>query len=206
MSKNTRGGVRQMIRQGTKGWGSHLLRKAWPPALALLACTSAQAQDPVAAFYSGRTISISIAYPPGGSYDIYSRLAAAHMSKYISGRPNFIVQNKPGGIGVLRSFYEAAPRDGSMIGIFPETIAIVQLTQPEIGKWKVQELNYIGSFANVNAVMMVRKGAPASTIEQLKTTSINVGCNTPIGVSYINPAIMKKYGGLALKIICGYTR
>jgi tripartite-type tricarboxylate transporter receptor subunit TctC len=68
----------------------------------------------------------------------------------------------------------------------------------------VQELNYIGSFANINAVMMVRKGAPATTIEELKTTSINVGCNTPIGVSYINPAIMKKYGGLALKIICGY--
>jgi len=65
------------------------------------------------------------------------------MGKYIPGRPNFIVQNKPGGIGVLRSFYEAAPKDGSMIGIFPETIAIVQLTQPEIGKWKVQELNYI---------------------------------------------------------------
>jgi len=105
-----------MIRRGTKKWASHLLRKAMLPALALLTCTSAQAQDRVAAFYSGRTISITIAYPPGGSYDIYSRLAAAHMSKYIPGRPNFIVQNKPGGIGVLRSFSEASPKDGSMIG------------------------------------------------------------------------------------------
>ena len=196
-----------MIRRETGGWTFRLLSIAALSALAfptLLISASAQAQDRVAAFYSGRTISITIAYPPGGSYDIYSRLAAANMGKYIPGRPNFIVQNKPGGIGVLRSFYEASPKDGSMIGIFPETIAIVQLTQPEIGKWKVQELNYIGSFANVNAVMMVRKGAPATTVEELKKTSINVGCNTPIGVSYINPAIMKKYGGLALKIICGY--
>jgi tripartite-type tricarboxylate transporter receptor subunit TctC len=169
-----------------------------------LACASAHGQDGVAAFYGGRTIPIVIGYPPGGSYDIYSRLAAAHMGKYIPGHPSFIVQNKPGGIGVMRSFYETAPKDGSTIGIFPETIAIVQLTQPDIGKWNVRDLSYVGSFANVNAVFMVRKGAPATTVEELKTTPINVGCNTPIGVSYINPAIMKKFGGLQFKIICGY--
>jgi tripartite-type tricarboxylate transporter receptor subunit TctC len=193
-----------MIRREIGNWSFRLLRHAALSAGALLACTCAQAQDSVAAFYRGRTISIIIAFPPGGSYDIYSRLAAAHMGKYIPGRPNFIVQNKPGGIGVLRSFYEAAPKDGSTIGIFPETIAIVQLTQPEIGKWKVQELSYIGSFADVNAVFMVRKGAPATTVEELKKTSINVGCNNPLGVSYINPAIMKTFGGLEFKIICGY--
>src|SRR3954470_5627855 len=146
-----------MICHGIRNWILRFLRNVALSAMALLASAGAQAQDSVAAFYRGRTISLSIAYPPGGSYDIYSRLAAAHMSKYIPGRPNFVVQNKPGGIGVMRSFYEAAPKDGSMIGIFPETIAIVQLTQPEIGKWKVQALSYIGSFANVNAVFMVRK-------------------------------------------------
>jgi tripartite-type tricarboxylate transporter receptor subunit TctC len=170
----------------------------------LLACASAQAQDKVAAFYGGRTVSITIGYPPGGSYDAYSRLAAGHLGKYIPGHPGFIVQNKPGGIGVMRSFYETAPRDGATIGIFPETIGIVQLTQPQIGKWNVRDLSYIGSFANVNAVFMVRKGAPATTVEELRHTPINVGCNTPVGVSYINPAIMKKFGGLEFKIICGY--
>jgi tripartite-type tricarboxylate transporter receptor subunit TctC len=193
-----------MIHHEAGNWTFRLLRNAALLVGALLACTSAQAQDGVAGFYRGRTISLTIGYPPGGSYDIYSRLTAAHMGKYIPGLPNLIVQNRPGGIGVLRSFYETAPKDGSTIGIFPETIAIVQLTRPEIGKWKVQELSYIGSFANVNAVFMIRKGAPATTIEELRRTSINVGCNTPIGVSYINPAIMKKFGGLEFKIVCGY--
>jgi tripartite-type tricarboxylate transporter receptor subunit TctC len=194
----------QGINREPGNWSLRLLRKAVLSVGALLACASAQAQDGVAAFYSGRTISITIAYPPGGSYDIYSRLTAAHMGKYLPGRPTFVVQNKPGGIGVLRSFYDTAPRDGSTIGIFPETIAIFQLTRPEIGKWKVQDLSYIGSFADVNAVFMVRKGAPATTVEELKKTSINVGCNNPVGVSYINPAIMKKFGGLQFKIVCGY--
>lgn len=180
------------------------LRTAAVSAAALLACAVAQAQDRVGAFYRGRTVSIVIAYPPGGSYDIYARLAAAHLGKYIPGHPTLIVQNKPGGIGVMRSFYETAPKDGSTIGIFPETIGIDQLTHPEIAKWKVQDLSYIGSFANVNAVFMVRKGAPATTVEALRTTPINVGCNTPVGVSYINPAIMNEFGGLKFKIICGY--
>jgi tripartite-type tricarboxylate transporter receptor subunit TctC len=169
-----------------------------------LASTSAQSQDGVADFYRGRIVSIVIGFPPGGSYDIYSRLAATHMGKYIPGQPKFIVQNKPGNIGVLRSFYETAPDDGSTVGMFPETIAIVQLTQPQIGKWKVEDLSYIGSFANVNAALLVRKGAPATTLEEMRTTSITVGCNSPLGVSYINPAIMNKFGGLQLKIVCGY--
>jgi tripartite-type tricarboxylate transporter receptor subunit TctC len=185
-------------------WACRNLRSGALAAGLLLACAPAQAQDSVAAFYGGRTVSITIGYPPGGSYDAYSRLAAAHLGKYIPGHPGFIVQNKPGGIGVMRSFYETAPRDGSTIGIFPETIGIVQLTHPEIGKWNVRELSYIGSFANVNAVFMVRKGAPATTVEELKRTPIDVGCNTPVGVSYINPAIMKTFGGLRFKIICGY--
>jgi tripartite-type tricarboxylate transporter receptor subunit TctC len=190
------------MRPNPTGW--RLLRRALLVAGALSVCASARAQDGAAAFYGGRTVPIIIGYPPGGSYDIYARLAAAPMGKYIPGHPNLIVQNKPGGIGVMRSFYETAPKDGSTFGIFPETIAIVQLTHPEIGKWNVQNLSYLGSFANVNAVFMVRKGAPATTVQELKTTPINVGCNTPVGVSYINPAIMQKFGGLKFKIICGY--
>lgn len=207
------------IRHGTGGAtaedrSSQVIRnnRSWSFALpasailvaALLACASAQAQDAVADFYRGKTISITIGFPPGGSYDVYSRLVATHMGKHIPGHPRFIVQNKPGNIAVVKSFYETAPTDGSTIGIFPETIAIVQLTQPQIGKWNVKELSYIGSFANVNAVFLVRKGAPAATLEEMKKTPITVGCNSPLGVSYINPAIMKKFGGLELRIVCGY--
>ena len=108
-----------MLDAETKNWLFRLSRIALLAAGALLTCASAHAQDSVATFYRGRTITITIGFPPGGSYDVYSRLAATHMGKHIPGRPNFIVQNKPGGIGVLRSFYETAPKDGSAIGLFP---------------------------------------------------------------------------------------
>lgn len=193
-----------MTRRVTSNRTARLLTSAALAAALLFAGAAAQAQDEVAGFYAGRTISIVIAFPPGGSYDTYARLASARMGKYIPGHPTIIVQNKPGGIGVMRTFYETAPKDGATIGIFPETIGIEQLTHPEIGKWNVRDLSFIGSFANVNAVFMVRKGAPATTVEALRTTPINVGCNNPVGVSYVNPAIMKTFGHLQFKIICGY--
>src|SRR5258708_7001259 len=137
---------------------------AWlgPVAALMIAAVPAPAQDSVESFYRGRTVSILIAFPPGGSYDNYARLTASQMRKFIPGNPTIIVQNKGGaGIGAMRSFVDTATRDGSQIAIFPETIAIVQLTRPDIGKWDVGKLSYLGSFASANAAFMLRKGAPA---------------------------------------------
>jgi tripartite-type tricarboxylate transporter receptor subunit TctC len=38
----------------------------------------------------------------------------------------------------------------------------------------------------------------------LQTIPVNVGCNNHLGVAYINPTIMKKLGGFAFNVICGY--
>ena len=112
---------------------------------------------------SDRELTILIGHPPGGSYDLYAQLAAAHIGKYIPGHPSVIVQSMPGGGGSKAAayFYNKAPHDGSMIALFPETIAYVQLMDPVQGKWDVTKMSYIGSFAPVNTAFMTRKGAPA---------------------------------------------
>ncbi len=33
--------------------------------------------------------------------------------------------------------------DGSVIALFPETIVHTQLLEPDVGKWKVQEMRYM---------------------------------------------------------------
>jgi tripartite-type tricarboxylate transporter receptor subunit TctC len=60
------------------------------------------------------------------------------------------------------------PRIG-MLGIFPEVIAISQLTEPRISKWNVRDFTYIGAFANSNGVFVVRKDAPAVTVEDMRS-------------------------------------
>lgn len=169
-----------------------------------LTLSPATAQESVEDFYNGRTIYIQIAYPPGGSYDSYARLAAGHMGKYIPGNPDIIIQNKSGGISTLRAFIETQPDDGSVMGIFPETIAIVQMTDPN-AVWDVRDLTYIGSFAGVNVAFFLREDAPAKSLEDFKTTEINAGCHSPLSQSYINPAQLKNLLGYKINIICGYA-
>jgi tripartite-type tricarboxylate transporter receptor subunit TctC len=87
--------------------------------------TPAAAQSP-AAFYKGKTITILLGHPPGGSYDLYARLAADHMKRFIPGNPNIIVQHRPGGGGVaaVLTFYAQGARDGTMMGLFTETSGV----------------------------------------------------------------------------------
>jgi tripartite-type tricarboxylate transporter receptor subunit TctC len=157
-------------------------------------------------FYQGKTVTIMLGHPPGGSYDLYARIAATHLKKYIPGNPNIIVEHRPGGGGLraVSQFYGQSPRDGSVIGLFPESIAHTQVMQPDIAKWNMAEMTYIGSLASVNPAMVRRKDAPAKTIADMKKIMSNVGCSGKAGQSYQVPAIMKNLGGFQFKIVCGY--
>jgi tripartite-type tricarboxylate transporter receptor subunit TctC len=173
---------------------------------AVLAASPVSAQSSVEDFYRGKTVTILIGHPAGGSYDLYARVAAAHLGKYIPGHPQVLVQTKQGGAGAgaLQFLYGYGPKDGTLLGLFPETIALTQLTQPEIGKWKLQELAYLGSFTNVNAVFMMRKDSPAKTIDELRHIETKVGCSSRNSQGYSNPSILRAYGGFKFRIVCGY--
>jgi len=174
--------------------------------LAMFAASNAFAQNAVEDFYRGKTVTILIGHPAGGSYDLYARLAAANLGKYIPGRPQVLVQSKPGGAGAgaVQFLYGYGPKDGTLLGLFSETIGLTQQVQPEIGKWKVQEFAYIGSFANVNAVFVMRKDSPAKTIDELRRIETKVGCSSRLSQGYLNPSILKAYGGFKFRIVCGY--
>jgi tripartite-type tricarboxylate transporter receptor subunit TctC len=128
------------------------------------------------------------------------------MPRYLPGSPNIIVEHRPGGGGVVAAawFYTQAPRDGSVISLFPETLPHTQLLEPDVGKWKVQEMTYIGSFAPVNAAFVVRKGAPATTPQEMLKTTITVGCSGVNSQSYQLPATLKTLAGFKFNMVCGY--
>jgi tripartite-type tricarboxylate transporter receptor subunit TctC len=164
------------------------------------------AAQSVEQFYKGNTITVLLGQPPGGSYDLYARLAADHMRRFIPGNPNILVQSKPGGGGAVAVafLYELAPKNGTMLGLFSETIGHTQLLEPAVGKWKMQEMTYIGSFSGVNAAFVRRKEAPARTVAELRTTAMNVGCSGRTSQSYQSPAMLKNLAGFKFNLICGY--
>ena len=62
----------------------------------LISPQPAWAQDAVADFYRGRTVTLIVGYSAGGGYDTYSRILARHLGKHIPGNPTIVVQNMPG--------------------------------------------------------------------------------------------------------------
>ena len=83
--------------------------------------------DAVGDFYQGRQLNLIVGYGPGGGYDVYARLIARHLGKYIPGNPAVVVQNMPGA-GSLRAvnyLYNVAPRDGSVIAAFARDMPLI---------------------------------------------------------------------------------
>lgn len=162
--------------------------------------------DPVEDFYHGRTLTILLGHPPGGSYDMYARLSSDYFRKYLPGQPNVVVEYRPGGGGVVAAsyFYANSPRDGGTIALLPETLAYTQILEPKVGRWKMQEMAYVGSFAPVNTAFIARKSAPAQSIEALKQVQTIMGCTGVSSQGYQYPSMLKNLAGFKFKIICGY--
>jgi tripartite-type tricarboxylate transporter receptor subunit TctC len=184
------------------------IRRSLTAILSATACAAAlpAAAQNVEAFYKSHELTILIGHPPGGSYDLYAQLAAAHIGAYIPGKPTVIVQSMPGGAGSKAAsyLYAKGPKDGSMISLFPETIAYVQLMDPAQGRWDVTKMSYIGSFAPVNTAFLIHKGSKLTAARDLFKEKTNIGCSGRASQSFQFPATLRLVAKMPLNIICGY--
>lgn len=126
--------------------------------------------DEVADFYKGKRINLIVSYGPGGGYDVYARVLARHMSKYIPGNPTIVVQNMPGA-GSLRGtnyIYNVAPKDGTAFGTFARNMALLGLLKTgqnvQFDPVKFTWLGSSSSFANDAYVLLIRKDAKVKSV------------------------------------------
>jgi len=87
-------------------------------------------------FFGGKTIRIVTGYPAGDVNDMWPRLIAQHMTKYIPGNPNFIIQNMPGASSMIAANYvfSVAKPDGLTLGWIAPTLYFDQ----HVGRKEVQ--------------------------------------------------------------------
>src|SRR5258705_9819419 len=79
---------------------------------------SASAQTPEE-FYKGKTIQLLVGFGPGGEDDVWARTIAKHIGNHIPGNPTMVPVHAPGsgGLLVVNRLYNAAPKDGSVVGM-----------------------------------------------------------------------------------------
>ncbi len=167
--------------------------------------TPAVAQTPES-FFKDKTVKIMVGHSPGGSFDFYARLAAEMLKKHLPQAGGIVIENKPGGGGLVATafFYANGAKDGTMLAVFPEGIAANEVFEPQTARWKTQEMSYIGSFAPVNNVFIMLKDKALSDLNVMKTREVIFGCVGVGSQGYAYPAMLKGLGGYKIKLVCGY--
>jgi tripartite-type tricarboxylate transporter receptor subunit TctC len=172
---------------------------------ALLAGSVARSQD-ATGFFKGRELRLIVGTGAGGGYDAYARVVARFLPKHIAGNPTIIVQTMPGASGVkaVNYLYAAAPKDGSVIATFNNSMAVYQaLGQPGI-QFKCEELSWIGSLSEVVNTIAVWHTSGVRTVEDAKHKEIVMGATGAGGTMATYPALLNGALGTKFKIVTGY--
>jgi tripartite-type tricarboxylate transporter receptor subunit TctC len=183
-------------------------------ALLLAGCGSSSSANQAtipdgAAFYRGKTVSIVVGSGAGGGFDTTARIVARHIGRHIPGTPTVIVVNMPGGGGLVAAnhLFNAAPKDGTVIGLFHEAQVMNQLTGGEGVQFDLLKFNWLGSSYDDPNVCIVRADTSVTTLRDVigRAKPIVIGGTGPGSNSYDAPRVVAKATGANLKAVAGYS-
>jgi tripartite-type tricarboxylate transporter receptor subunit TctC len=174
-------------------------------AVAAWSITAANAES-VADFYRGKTISVYVGFPPGGGYDIYSRVVAPHFSRHIPGNPTVVVRNMEGGVGVRAAAYitSATAQDGTSLGMFLDGLTMSKVLGGP-GAFSPEKFAWVGRVVSTATFAMVWHSAPAQTVEEARTREITMGATSVSSSSSYLPLALNDLFGTRIKVIRGYS-
>jgi tripartite-type tricarboxylate transporter receptor subunit TctC len=163
------------------------------------------AQD-VADFYAKAEMSMIVGYNPGGTYDLYARLAAKHLPNHLPGKPNIVVKNVPG-VGSLKAanfLHGQGQRDGAMLGVITQFVALQQVLKHRAVRYDAREFSYLGRMTSAVEVTLVWHTVPVKTIEDARKRVVVLGSTSPGSSADTNPRLMNALAGTKFKIVQGY--
>jgi tripartite-type tricarboxylate transporter receptor subunit TctC len=176
--------------------------------LATFVASPAFAQSAEEFFASKHDLNLITSGDSGGGYDLYTRLVARHLGKYLPGKPNYIVNNMPGGGGVRASnhLYNVAPKDGSVIGLIDRGMATAPLLYGEQSKTQFDavKFNWIGSAMRESGMGVISTKAPATTIEGARQHEVFFGATGPETDPAMYARLFNELFGTKIKVISGY--
>ena len=177
-----------------------------PPFCALIAALASTAQSQPRADFAGKTVTIISSFGPGGGYTIYADLVARHLGAHLPGRPLVIVKTMPGAGGMNGTNFLAnvAARDGTVLGVVPQTVAIAQALGQPGARYDVRAFNWIGRVNSNVEVQQTWHTAAVKTIADAKTQEVVVGGTGPDSSSVVFPRILNAMFGMKFKVVAGY--
>ena len=162
--------------------------------------------EPIEDFYRGKTLRMLIGYGPGGGYDIYGRLVAEFLPRYLPGKPTIIAQNMPGAGSFSAASYihDVAPKDGTVFGSLAQTLALDSMTNTN-AKVDVSKMPYLGRVVTNIDVGAALAKTGIKSIEDVRAKQYNVGASGGGSTTVLFPTALNTYAGAKFKLIRGYS-
>jgi tripartite-type tricarboxylate transporter receptor subunit TctC len=175
----------------------------------LLAALGGQAlaQSTQEPFFKGKTITIAVGAPPGGTLDPYARLMQKFLGARIPGNPAIVVTNVPGASSnvLARQIYATAPKDGTMIGAVFHGVAM----EPLIGQGDQRgfdpgKFSWLGSSHPEIAACAVRTDMAVRTPGDFLMQEVVLGSTSPGSPPFDFPTIANRILGTKFRMVTGY--
>lgn len=178
------------------------------PVMLMMGAAQAQAADPVADFYHGKTVQVLVGFGPGGGYDLYARTLARYMGRHIPGNPTMVPQNMPGagGVKVMNYLYNVAHKDGTVIATFARGLAIEPLLGHAQGmQFDAAKFGWVGSVSNEVSICAYWSTSGIRTWHDMETKPSSIGASAAGADSEIFPTVLRNLFHLPAKVVTGYS-
>jgi tripartite-type tricarboxylate transporter receptor subunit TctC len=173
---------------------------------AVFAAPLASAQEAGGGFYKDKVIRVIVGFPTGGGFDLYARILADYLPKYLPGKPTVVVQNMPGAATALAAgyVYGVAPQDGTVLGLFHQGLLATQVLEVKASNFDMSKFNWIGRMATRLNVGMAWHTSGVKTIEDAKKKKMVMGATTASATSAMVPRAINHAAGTKFAIVLGY--
>lgn len=170
----------------------------------IAARSTVRAQD----FYKDKTVTIIVGYSPGGSFDLYARVLARYIGRYLPGNPTRIVENMTGAGGLIAAnhLYNRVKPDGLTIGAWAAPLVLQQIMGNEAAQFDGRRFGYLGIPSPYDTVCTFNQQSGITKMEDWfnakrpqKISAIGPGTST----SDI-PKLLKAALNLPMDVIDGY--
>lgn len=179
-------------------------------ALMLIAFTgNVGARDQGVQNFTKVTIFVGYSSTSGIGYDTYGRVLARSLGKYLPGNPTVTVSNRPGAGSMTLANYiaNAAPKDGSEIGLIGRGVAMDRLVYGEKSpaRFDATKLQWLGSMNNEVGGFFISDTAPVKSLKDvLDGKELIVGSAGAASDLHAFALVMNSILGARLKIVDGY--
>ena len=164
------------------------------------------ALDAAAAFFGGKTITISSYDLPTEGYSQYVKLLTRHLGKHVPGAPHFTTTNVNGGGGLAAINHAAreAPQDGSFLTMASQALLIYEGTGQKGLERSLKDFHWLGSFTQSNNVTVAWSASGIKSLEDVLRREARTGAVGPASASLIGPLIYNSVLGTKFKPVYGF--